>query len=368
MAQRKISEMPMIEAATLDLSGHRPLVPALGASAEWLDPQEKYLGLKPQLIHVNGELTGRFPVWLNRWRYGFPLPVLTNWLTPLTFTGTPYVREDRASETIGAFLTQEDASAFLLTAVPASGPFWDRLISVAGQLEAPFSVVARWRRAAIVTTGNYEKWFETNFERKRKKEHRRMRSRLAEAGDLRLTRLARGEKLDPWIDRLIALEANGWKGRRGTALDSSPELANCLRDSLNSLHAEGNVRFWNLSLDGRPLATMFAVVEGAQAWLGKIAFDEDFARFSPGVLLVLDATRDFFADPGIEFVDSCAIPDHPMIDRLWRDRLELCDVLIGRPGMAPSVFGAIRIAENFRRGSRKVLKELYYRLSRRRRS
>ena len=51
----------------------------------------------------------------------------------------------------------------------------------------------------------------------------------------------------------------------------------------------------------------------------KTAFDEDYARFSPGVLLqrenlaILDRSA-------VEWVDSCAAEAHPMIDHLWRER------------------------------------------------
>ena len=29
-----------------------------------------------------------------------------------------------------------------------------------------------------------------------------------------------------------------------------------------------------------------------------------------------------------QFADSCATPDHPMIDHLWRDRLAMADLMI----------------------------------------
>jgi hypothetical protein len=345
-----------------------PLVPAVGASAHWLDPQEKFLGLAPQLIHVNGELTGRFPVWLNRWRYLVPTGLITSWQTPLTFAGTPYIRSDRAVETLEAFLLQDGASAFLLNAVPSSGPFWDSLMSVCTANAAPVEILGKWQRAALSVTGNYDDWFEGNFERKRKKEYRRLRARLSETGNLVSSKLVAGDALAPWIDELLALEAGGWKGRQGSAVASEEQTATCLRACLESLHAAGALRFWKLALDGKPIAMMFAMVEDGHAWLGKIAFDEEHAKYSPGVLLVLDATADLFADPQVAAVDSCAIPDHPMINHIWRDRLDFCDILIGRPGMSRAAFGLYRTAERGRRALRAQLKQLYYRMKQRRQS
>ena len=174
MVQRSLSDMHAIETARLVIANAEPLVPALGASASWLDPQDKYFGTEPQLIHVNGELTGRFPVWLSKWRYGLPLRVLLSWQTPLTFAGTPYLREDHVDETLAAFLTQDGPSAFLFNAIPVTGPFWDNLVRIADQLDAPIQLVNEWQRAALQPSGSFNDWFENNFERKRRKEYRRL--------------------------------------------------------------------------------------------------------------------------------------------------------------------------------------------------
>jgi hypothetical protein len=62
-------------------------------------------------------------------------------------------------------------------------------------------------------------------------------------------------------------------------------------------------------------------------------YDESFAEFSPGVLLTLDLSQKQQDDPKIATTDSCAIEGHPMIDRLWPDRLALVDWLVAiRPG------------------------------------
>jgi CelD/BcsL family acetyltransferase involved in cellulose biosynthesis len=66
-------------------------------------------------------------------------------------------------------------------------------------------------------------------------------------------------------------------------------MADALREMADGLALDGALRMWRLALDGRAIAVMFAVVEQDTAWLGKIAFDETFAAYSPGVLLVLDA-------------------------------------------------------------------------------
>jgi hypothetical protein len=51
----------------------------------------------------------------------------------------------------------------------------------------------------------------------------------------------------------------------------------------------------------------------------KIAYDEDYARFSPGVLIQIE-NYGILDAPGIEWMDSCAAANHPMIDSLWAER------------------------------------------------
>ena len=87
----------------------------------------------------------------------------------------------------------------------------------------------------------------------------------------------------------------------------------------------------------------------ATAWCWKIAYDERRARFSPGVQLILDATERLLGDPCIERVDSCATPDHPMIDHVWRERLMLADRLMCPISAASLSFGMACTLEGMRR-------------------
>jgi Acetyltransferase (GNAT) domain len=88
-----------------------------------------------------------------------------------------------------------------------------------------------------------------------------------------------------------------------------------------------------LSLDGREIASVVLLRSGDRAWSWKIAYDEGMARFSPGLQAMTDLTAALLSDDTIRFVDSCAVPNHPLIDHLWHDRLAIADLMISlRPG------------------------------------
>jgi CelD/BcsL family acetyltransferase involved in cellulose biosynthesis len=280
--------------------------------------------------------------------------------TPISFYGLPHVGRYMAVPALMALL-RKVRQPVLLHSVPVDGVFWDMVAASAART----AVVASWERAALRPNGSYADWFEENFDRKRRKEYRRLAARLGEQGVYSSHTYAWGDEAGEWTSQFLDLEARGWKGRRGTALKADKTFAAGLRDGLLALASSGKLRFWKLALDGRPIAMMFGIVEGREAWLGKIAYDEDFARFSPGVQLILHATEDLFREE-ILLADSCAIPDHPMINHLWRDRIRVADVMLAGPDVSPFVFTATLAAERIRRSLRSTARTAYYRLSGRR--
>jgi hypothetical protein len=349
-----------------DALGKNALEPAAGMMPAWIEPQTQILGSAsaPLGIWQKGRLLGVAALERQtaRWLPGWTVDV--SFETPFFFSGLPLIARDEAPDAIESLIADRGAP-LLLKSIPIDGPFWDALGRASRKLNAPVAIIEQWQRAALRPAGDHAAWFEENFERKRRKEYRRWRSRLAEMGRLESVSWKQGEPLDPWFADFLALEAGGWKGKRGSAISCNSALADCLRSQLGRLAQAGHLRFWSIKLDGRPIASLFAQVVDGKAWLGKIAFDEEFAKYSPGVLQILDATESLFAEGGIAFADSCAIPDHPMISNIWRDRVAMADVLIGTPNMPPARFRAMTAAELFRRRSRNAAKDVYNRFIRR---
>lgn len=162
-------------------------------------------------------------------------------------------------------------------------------------------------------------YLEASLSGKKRKELRRQANRLADEGEVALTRQTDGEGIADWCDAFLALEARGWKGEAGSALASTEGTARLFRESLDGAAARGRLERLTLTLDGRPLAMLATFLTPPGAYSYKTAFDEDFARFSPGVLLQRE-NLGMLERPDIAWSDSCASADHPMIDHLWRER------------------------------------------------
>ena len=285
----------------------------------------------------------------------FPLPVDESWITPLSSSGVPVLDRTSAPMAVAALVSSLQHPV-ILREVPQNGKFF-QLLQNSG---ARFTTLAQWQRACLKTDSSFPLWMETNFDHKRRKELKRVRSRLMEQGQVEFQSLDSNTRPDTFIDDFLRLEASGWKAQTGTALAQSKPLERALRQGLTALHAAKSLRFWRIVKEGKAIAALFAIVENGQATLGKIAYDESHAKYSPGVLLILEATEHFFTSADITFADSNAVPDHPMINRIWRDRLTVLAVMIAPPAMSGGRFRIAVATERSRNALRQVAKNIYH--------
>lgn len=183
------------------------------------------------------------------------------------------------------------------------------------------------RRAA----GDY---LERQLSGSRRKELRRVRRRLSEAvgGDLVLVDLVAAGRLDEGMDAFLRLEAAGWKGVDGGAMDKKAHERAFFRDACRALAVHGGVEI--LALQGRddgPVAMAVNLLDGDTLFTFKIAYDERHASYSPGLLLYMEQlTR--FHDSGVGLLDTCADSAHPMANRLHPDRRALVTLAVGLRG------------------------------------
>jgi len=169
------------------------------------------------------------------------------------------------------------------------------------------------------------------------KELNRLQRRLGEKGRVVFERLSDQTALEEWIEGFLGLEAKGWKGRSGTALACSPEQKNFFIDSVASAFKRGQLAMLRLRLEDRAIAYKVNFSSGRGSFAFKIAYDEDYAQFSPGVLLELENIRQFHTSAGPEWMDSCAHPDHFMANRLWRGRRAIESTWIATAGWPSEV-------------------------------
>jgi CelD/BcsL family acetyltransferase involved in cellulose biosynthesis len=306
-----------------------------------------------------GRLVGLFP--------GHPGRLMVaGWVHPYAPLGVPLVDRDDPEAIIAAYLDHLRGDPaipgqLLLPFLPEHGPFaraLDAVLSRDGRRSAGFS---RHVRALLAPGGQRGHYLERALTAGKRKELRRQRRRLEDFAPVSV--ITATDDMTPALSDFMALEAGGWKGAAGTAMKSDPAIKMFVEQAVAGLAAEGKARADRLYLNGKPIAATLTLSSGNTAWCWKIAYDEEFARASPGVQLVCELTDSLLAGPSPVYVDSCATAEHPMIDHLWRERLVLSDRMIE---LKPSPrFGLVCCFEGLRRAAKDAAKAVRDRLRRR---
>jgi CelD/BcsL family acetyltransferase involved in cellulose biosynthesis len=196
---------------------------------------------------------------------------------------------------------------------------------------------------------------------KKLKELRRQRNRLADTGEVNFRIAAPGADAEAALDRFLALEAAGWKGAAGTALAAKQGDVAFMKEALPAMVRDGAAQIVTLTSGDKTVAAGVLLRHARRAYFFKIAYDETFAKSSPGVQLTLDITRAMCGDDAIDSVDSTAIANHPMIDHIWRDRQPIADLMLPAQGGA-SGFRLLATVIDARRALRDAARSLYHRL------
>jgi CelD/BcsL family acetyltransferase involved in cellulose biosynthesis len=222
-------------------------------------------------------------------------------------------------------------TAVVIPDLPLDGSVAAALVAAARRQGRPVDILAPRLRAILDRPAGGGFDLRATLPAKRRKELGRQFRRLADLGTVTVESATDLRKVLSALDEFMALEAAGWKGRRGTALISSPEAAAFARAAVAGRAAAGAARIDGIAVGGRPVAMLVSFISGATAFTWKIAYDETFARFSPGAQLMLEAAARIFAETAVTRIDSCADADHPMIDRLWSGRMSVGTLVLGPP-------------------------------------
>lgn len=297
-----------------------------------------------------GRLIGALPVLRGSLGRGLPVKVLQAWThsqaplsTPLLLAG----EAEMAAAALAGALAREGGGRAFVQRLAAEGPAQAALDKALKAADARLGRLAIHRRAALAGPGEGDAYLRQSLGKKRFKETRRLLARLEEKGGAEFSLAAGPGAVEAAGEDFLALEAAGWKGKRGTALIQQAESAAFFRQIVSALAARNGVWVARLMAGEKCAAAAVVLFSGARAWLWKISYDEALARFSPGVLLTCEITRQLLARPDIERTDSCAVANHPMIDHIWRQRIELAD-RIGGPGTGWARHGALLAAETGR--------------------
>jgi CelD/BcsL family acetyltransferase involved in cellulose biosynthesis len=279
-------------------------------------------------------LCGFFPLERHSKTKGLPVSRLELWKHKFCFLCTPLVREIGGEAALGAFLDwlpTAGAAVADWAHAPGDGPIFRFLTEHLARRGRPFLVENSYARALYNPPAGTrsEDYLNAALNGKRRSELRRQEKGLGRAGPIEWKTLERADDLPAWIDAFLALEASGWKGREETAFASKEPDRAFFSEMTGAAFASGRLMMLGLFQNGRPIALKCNFLAPPGSFAFKIAYDEGCAHCSPGVQLELENLRWLASQTECRWMDSCtAIPNHPMIDRLWTERRLMQDVLM----------------------------------------
>ncbi|MEM6664823.1 MAG: GNAT family N-acetyltransferase [Pseudomonadota bacterium] len=275
------------------------------------------------------------------------LQVVETYTTQYSPLSVPLIAEDSPWRAVKTALEAfgEIAPVLTLPTLPLDSGFTGILADVMAQDAMPNRVTARGRRAALRGGSMFKDYAASNWTRSRRNKMQRMCRRLEAEGDVVFRTCSLYPGKDHVDEAFLALEAKGWKGRAGTAMARTAEERALVRIVVNELIPAGLSEMHQLLIDGRPIAMLITHRLNGHNWAWKIAYDEDYARFSPGGLLFAEVTRKFLAR-GDVFADSCASDTPSLADSYWHEKLHYGTMHVALGGGASKFAMHVSAASN----------------------
>lgn len=188
---------------------------------------------------------------------------------------------------------------------------------------------------------------------KHRQSYRRLEKKLANDGGLDFEVITDRAQGDAWLADFLRLEARGWKGREGSALACRPATRAFFLQTMQAGLALGRVELLALVHRGERIAMKTQLRDSDVVYTWKVAFDERFAKSSPGALLERFAMHRAHAPEPPLPLDSAGVERNEPFDRLYNARRPIARLVVDTGAPTASLALAARDLE---RSARRLLR------------
>lgn len=261
--------------------------------------------------------------------------IIRSWSNPFGPLGTPLVDAEEAAETLDNLYEAFAHPAaglppiLVLPDIRLNGKFAQLARAVAIGRNLPVSITGNARRPFLESLLDGPTYLRNAISAHHFRDLQRQWRNLDAKGQLSYNVARQPDEIRIRMEQFLALEATGWKGQRRTAMVLDRYRAAFAREAITNLAEADGVRIHTLDFNGKPIAAMIVFLMAGEAYTWKTAYDEAYARFSPGKLLMAELTEWHLDDANIVRSDSCAVPDHPVMSRFWQEREEMGTMIVG---------------------------------------
>ena len=93
----------------------------------------------------------------------------------------------------------------------------------------------------------------------------------------------------------------------------------------------------------QPIARRCAFLASDGSFAFKTAYDERFAHYSPGAIVEIDSLTQLDGLERVRWMDSCALPDNTLINRISNDRKTIDSLVIGSGPLGELLIAGLRL-------------------------
>ncbi|MBD0413549.1 GNAT family N-acetyltransferase [Oryzicola mucosus] len=329
-----VEELDFLSARTIEPNvffNPRFLAPAMPR----LEDREVRLAVIRDGDEYSGRLRMLLPFSVEKPPIPLGVTVMRTWSSPFGPLGMPLIDRDDPEGVVEDLISIMSRphlklpSVFVLPDIRLDGPVARMLRSVAETGGLPLVITSKVERPFLHSDLDGDAYLRRAISPHHYRNLARLKRRLSEQGVVEHVTARSPNDIRPAVETFLTLEASGWKGRARSAMVNDRLRAAFAREAIHGLAERDKCRIHQLTLDGRVIASLVVFVEAGVAYSWKTAYDESLSAYSPGVLLVAEVTRQHLEDPNIDMTDSCTVPDHPVMSRLWTERRPIGTMVIG---------------------------------------
>lgn len=227
-------------------------------------------------------------------------------VSPLLFPG----RESDVSKALlnAAWSSDPHVVWIEMSDLPANSPFLEHVGDYA-HLE-----ISRRTGRYLRVDGNQDQ-YQSSLSRNFRSNQRKAANKLRTLEGVETAFVTGQDASSAQLSEFIPVEASGWKGRSGTAIQKSSDLIAFYTTLTTRLADAGWLEWHFLRAEGRAIAANLAVHFNRSIFVWKLGYDEDYRRYSPGGMLFQSLLDRVFADPDIDEINL--LTNEPWYDN-WR--------------------------------------------------
>ncbi len=228
------------------------------------------------ILRRDGALAGALPLHLE----GRHLCGFGNDHAPLT---RPLAVDPEALQALSAAVVESKPGYFEMLAIPEADPGLAGLEDACRKGSMLPVRESSYASPFVDTHGDYETWRKENKHRWKAPLERKWR-KMERDFEAEFTLVEGPKDLDTELAEGLRIEASGWKGKGGTAIESAADTASFYRLMTKAFHERDELRFNWILLDGKAVSFDMCLLYRNRLYTLKSGYDEDYRNLAPGLV------------------------------------------------------------------------------------